>query len=66
MTDRFEPLWMALTIVMIVGSAFLYYYRVVEPSDEIRWEIIACMDAVGDLHSEVIYADCHEDVLSRR
>jgi len=66
MTDRFDPLWMALTIVMIVGSAFLYYSRVVKPADEIRWEIIACMDAAGDLHSKPVYEACRDDVASRR
>lgn len=66
MTDRFEPFWIALTIVLLVGSVFLYYSRVVKPADEVRWEIIACMDAAGDLHSKPIYEACRKDVVSRR
>jgi hypothetical protein len=66
MNDRFEPYWKVLTILMLVWGFALYYTCVVQPNDETRWEIIACMDEAGDLHSEAVYARCRDEVLASR
>ena len=66
MNDRHETLWMAIAAVVGLTACFAYYFGVVKPNDETRWEIIACMDEAGDLHSTVFYEECRDMVLARR
>lgn len=66
MNDRYEPLWMALTVLVGLTVCTAYYLGVVKPNDETRWEIIACMDEAGDIHSREFYKECRDRVLARR
>lgn len=57
-----ERIYAAVATLTVVAAVALYYVRVVEPNDEVRWAIIQCMEAKGDLHSEAIYRECAESI----
>ena len=61
-----ERIYAAITILTVVAAVALYYVRVVVPNDEVRWAIIQCMEAKGDLHSEAVYRECVESIAASR
>ena len=61
-----ERIYAAIAILTAVAAVALYYVRVVEPNDEVRWAIIRCMEAKGDVHSEAFYRECVESIAASR